>query len=166
MSNSDGKVTSSVDFDESTFYFGKVKWFNNKAGYGFCTVVGEEGGDRVGEDVFVHHTGVNVSSEQYKYLVQGEYVHFTLRSSDSNSHPYQAVNLTGPWLGKLMCETRNEQRQQRADYDESHGDTERSQKGPPRRKSVRLHGAGPREGGSWSMANDKTSAQSRSKQEE
>ena len=34
-------ATSSQDFDESTRYFGRVKWFNNKAGYGFCTVVGD-----------------------------------------------------------------------------------------------------------------------------
>ena len=107
-------TTSSQDFDETTRYFGRVKWFNNKAGYGFCTVVGDEGGDRVGEDIFVHHTGVQVGSEQYKYLVQGEYVHFTLRGSDSSAHPYQAANLTGPYGGQLMCETRNEQRQQRA----------------------------------------------------
>ena len=95
-------TTSSQDFDETTRYFGRVKWFNNKAGYGFCTVVGDEGGDRVGEDIFVHHTGVQVGSEQYKYLVQGEYVHFTLRGSDSSAHPYQAANLTGPYGGQLI----------------------------------------------------------------
>ena len=78
-------TASSQDFDESTRYFGRVKWFNNKAGYGFCTVVGNEGDERVGEDIFVHHTGVKVGSEQYKYLVQGEYVQFNLRSSDSTA---------------------------------------------------------------------------------
>ena len=62
-------TASSQDFDESTRYFGRVKWFKNKAGYGFCTVVGDEGDDRVGEDIFVHHTGVKVASEQYKYCL-------------------------------------------------------------------------------------------------
>jgi len=121
MADSKMTETTSPDFDDTTTYFGRVKWFNNKAGYGFCTVMGDEGGDRVGEDIFAHHTGVKVASEQYKYLVQGEYVQFTLRSSDSASHPYQAANLSGPWNGQLMCETRNEQRQQRS---EREGDEE------------------------------------------
>ena len=68
MSSSEAKVTSTVD--SSVSYVGRVKWFNNKAGYGFVTVVSESAdGDRVGEDIFVHHSGVNVTSEQYKYLV-------------------------------------------------------------------------------------------------
>ena len=120
MSSDSATVTaSSQDIDTSVLYCGRVKWFNNKAGYGFCTIVGDDGSDRVGEDIFVHHTGVKVDSEQYKYLVQGEYVHFNLMNSDSETHPYQASNLTGMWGGKLMCETRNEQRQQRADREDS-----------------------------------------------
>ena len=74
-------------WDSEASYVGCVKWFNNKAGYGFLTVMD---GDKKGEDVFCHHSGVVVSSEQYKYLVQGEYVSFSLRESDSDSHPYQA----------------------------------------------------------------------------
>jgi len=149
-------TTSSGDFDDSVYYFGRVKWFNNKAGYGFCTVVGDENGDRVGEDIFVHHTGVKVGSEQYKYLVQGEYVHFNLRSSDSQSHPYQAANLTGLWDGQLMCETRNEQRQQRAEREDGEGDQEqgKSRQQSRRQRTVRLHGAGPREGETWTLTRD------------
>ena len=56
---------------------GMVKWFNNKAGFGFVTCLR---GDREGEDVFVHHSGVKVGSEQYKYLVQGEYVNFLVKT--------------------------------------------------------------------------------------
>ena len=59
--------------DSSARLLGRVKWFNNKAGFGFVTVLD---GDKKGEDVFVHHTGVVVTDEQYKYLVQGEYVSF------------------------------------------------------------------------------------------
>ena len=44
---------------------GRVKWFNNRAGFGFVTVLS---GDKKNEDVFVHHTGIVVSSEQYKHL--------------------------------------------------------------------------------------------------
>ncbi len=151
-------TASSQDFDESTRYFGRVKWFNNKAGYGFCTVVGDEGNDRVGEDIFVHHTGVKVASEQYKYLVQGEYVHFNLRGSDSTAHPYQAASLTGPYNGRLMCETRNEQRQQRAERDEGEGDEQQGERPPRHRqgrnRTVRLQGAGPREGETWTLVRE------------
>ena len=79
-------------WDSEASYVGQVKWFNNKAGYGFLTVMD---GDKKGEDVFCHHSGVIVNSEQYKYLVQGEYVSFSLRESDSDSHPYQAGEIKG-----------------------------------------------------------------------
>jgi cold shock CspA family protein len=49
-------------------FTGRVKWFNNKAGYGFITVTD---GPKSGSDVFVHHSSIKVVSEQYKYLVQG-----------------------------------------------------------------------------------------------
>ena len=101
MSNDSNGTASSQDFDASTSYTGRVKWFNNKAGYGFITVCRSSADDRVGDDVFVHHSGIKVGSEQYKYLVQGEYVDFTLRSSDSGAHPFQAADLTGVAGGKV-----------------------------------------------------------------
>ena len=148
-------TTSPGNFDSSVSYTGRVKWFNNKAGYGFVTIVGES--QRNGEDVFVHHSGVRTASEQYKYLVQGEYVSFTLKESDNDTHPFQADNLTGICGGKLMCETRAEQRQQREEHESSTGDNERSSRsgggGGDRgrgerkrgRQSFRLHGQGPRD---------------------
>ena len=125
MSDQENDETSSPgDFDSTVSYTGRVKWFNNKAGYGFTTIVGNGECQRNGEDVFVHHSGVKTSSEQYKYLVQGEYVSFTLKESDNEAHPFQADNLTGVYGGKLMCETRAEQRQQREEHDSSTGDNE------------------------------------------
>jgi cold shock CspA family protein len=91
---------------------GRVKWFNNRAGFGFVTVLD---GDKKDDDVFVHHTGVNVSTEQYKYLVQGEYVSFTLRESENEEHPWQAGDVTGVLGGKLMCETRMENKRESND---------------------------------------------------
>jgi cold shock CspA family protein len=182
MADSKMTDTNSQDFDTTTTYFGRVKWFNNKAGYGFCTVVGEEGDERVDEDIFVHHSGVKVGAEQYKYLVQGEYVQFKLRGSDSSSHPYQAADLVGPWDGKLMCETRNEQRQQRAERegDEEPNTRHTRQRGTDREntrgnrgrrqsngRTVRLQGAGPREGETWTLVKEdkRKSNQNRSNDE-
>ena len=85
-------TSTSVSFDESATYTGRVKWFNNSRDMDLAVVIGN---DKQGEDIFVHHSGIKVDTEQYKYLVQGEYVDFTLRSSENNDHPYQATNVTG-----------------------------------------------------------------------
>lgn len=110
--------------DTSTTYLGRVKWFNNRAGFGFATVME---GDKKGEDIFTHHTGISVDSEQYKYLVQGEYITFSLRESDNDKHPYQAGDIKGVAGGPLMCETKNEQRQQQSEYESENSRTKSKQ---------------------------------------
>lgn len=87
---------------------GCVKWFNNKAGYGFLSVSSE--GTTEPLDVFVHHSAINVGKEQYRYLVQGEYVEFKFATVTTEGHKYQATEVSGVRGGKLMCETRNENR--------------------------------------------------------
>lgn len=94
-------VTSNVSSDVSRVT-GRVKWFNNKAGYGFITV---SDGPHTG-DVFVHHSAINVNQEQYRYLVQGEYVEFECVPVEGGPHQWQAANVTGPQSGPMMCETR------------------------------------------------------------
>lgn len=91
---------------------GVCKWFNNKSGYGFLTITE---GDKKDSDIFVYHSSLQVVDEnQYKYLVQGEYVDFTVSSVDSSKsqgkYEYHATNVSGINGGKLMCETRNEAR--------------------------------------------------------
>lgn len=108
--------TSSVAKQEKCL--GRVKWFNNRAGYGFITLLD---GEKKGEDVFAHHSSIVVNDEQYKYLVQGEYVSFEMCESDSSEHPYQAGNIRGVLGGVLMCETRNEQRQLQTEYEAEEG---------------------------------------------
>ena len=128
---------------------GRVKWFNNRAGFGFVTVLD---GEKKDEDVFVHHSGIEVSSEQYKYLDQGEYVSFALRESDNDDHPYQAGDVRGVLSGWLMCETRNANRSSRNEEGDEDGDEEAPRRSRPRRqnnrRTVRPRGSGPREGGS------------------
>lgn len=104
MSNSDTSVTTSAT---GPLYTGRVKWFNNKNGYGFLMVVG---GDKEGSEIFVHHSSINVNEEQYRYLVQGEYVEFYLKKMDSGPHEYQASDVSGVKGGKLICETRHDSR--------------------------------------------------------
>ena len=89
-------------------FTGRVKWFNNKTGYGFITVTSRDAGEFLNLDVFVHHSAVVVAGQQYKYLVQGEYVEFKLSEMSSGQHKYQVLNVSGIDGGKLMCETRNE----------------------------------------------------------
>lgn len=95
---------------------GRVKWFNNKAGYGFITVTC----DNQTHDIFVHHSAINVNQEQYKYLVQGEYVSFVISCVENTQYNWQASNVVGLNGGKLMCETRRENRKSRISHEHSH----------------------------------------------
>lgn len=52
---------------------GKVKWFNNKKGFGFIALDS-------GEDVFVHHT--SILGGGYKTLNEGEMVVFEAIQSE------------------------------------------------------------------------------------
>lgn len=84
---------------------GSVKWFNKGSGYGFITATD---GPHKDEDIFVHHSGLIVSDQQFRYLVEGEHVSFVWSSvSDVESKKWQATSVTGANGGKLMCETHN-----------------------------------------------------------
>ena len=99
-------MSTSTDKATSERFTGRVKWFNNKAGYGFITVTD---GSRSGSDIFVHHSVIGVGSQQFRYLVQGEYVEFDLVPTiQGSAHEIQASSVCGIKGGKLMCETRNE----------------------------------------------------------
>lgn len=50
------------------FMQGKVKWFNDKKGYGFIEAEGSK------EDIFVHYSSIN--GEGYKSLAEGQEVKF------------------------------------------------------------------------------------------
>ena len=133
---------------------GRVKWFNNKAGYGFITVTD---GSHSGSDFFVHHSAIDVENQQYKYLVQGEYVEFGLVKTTSGDHELQASSVNGIKGGKLMCETRHELKVARTVYksettssqvqvqDEPEVKAPRQQR-PPRDTKPRVRGEGPRDG--------------------
>ena len=86
---------------------GQVKWFNNRTGYGFITLID---GEHKGKDIFTHFSAIQVSDSQYKFLVQGEYVELGLSKPDSGTHEFQSTNVTGIKGGKIMCEMRTQTR--------------------------------------------------------
>lgn len=98
-------VTETTTQEQTERLTGKVKWFNNKSGFGFVTACE---GDLKDKDIFVHYSSINVPDNQYKYLVQGEYVDFELSESDKSDHEFHAVNISGVKGGELMCETRRQ----------------------------------------------------------
>jgi CspA family cold shock protein len=122
-------MTSSVETSSvAERHTGRVKWFNSKTGYGFVTVTD---GSKSGTDVFVHHSAVQVEKEQYRYLVQGEYVQFGLTKMSDGPHEYQASYVTGVNGGQLMCESLLESGRQvrayRPQFQSREGETRRTE---------------------------------------
>ncbi len=64
---------------------GKVKWFNEKKGFGFIV---EAGG---GPDIFVHYTAI--ASDGFKTLTEGEEVEFTLTQGPKGPQATNVVRL-------------------------------------------------------------------------
>lgn len=65
----DGPVPPGDDEELEAMANGTVKWFNDAKGYGF---ISQEGG----EDVFVHHTAINMDG--FRTLKEGEPVQFDI----------------------------------------------------------------------------------------
>ncbi|RPI70641.1 MAG: cold-shock protein [Desulfobacteraceae bacterium] len=61
---------------------GKVKWFNERKGFGFIE-------QEDGQDVFVHHSGINATG--YKSLNEGDRVSFDVVNGQKG---LAAVNVT------------------------------------------------------------------------
>ena len=53
MSSTSDSDTQTTETNSSERFTGRVKWFNNKAGYGFISITD---GAQAGTDVFVHHS--------------------------------------------------------------------------------------------------------------
>jgi len=113
-----------------------VKWFDSKKGWGFARTL-----DEPHRDIFVHHKAITVAKEQYRYLVQGEYVELDIVETTEGEHQYQAGNVSGIRGGALMCETREAARaEQNARQSEDDGQSQ----GQERPRTSRGRGRGPR----------------------
>lgn len=155
MTDSTQNNVTDTPVSDSTRQQGIVKWFNNRSGFGFVTTLGDDT-----KDIFVHHSGVSVNREQYKYLVQGEYVEFVLTSSSNSEHEFQATEVTGIGHGPLMCETRFLNKQERIERGEGEQQDDRRDRRPQRRNN-RRRGGGPRD---TNRGNDKWVLENRKKQ--
>ena len=76
---------------------GQVKWFDNKLGYGFISVLTN---DHKGTDIFVHQTNVSPLETEFRTLMKGEYVSLNVSDDDK----VQAINVTGVLGGSLRCD--------------------------------------------------------------
>ncbi|MEW6359524.1 MAG: cold shock domain-containing protein [Planctomycetota bacterium] len=65
---------------------GKVKWFDEKKGYGF--IISEKG------DVFVHHTGI--AGEGFRTLTPGEDVEFDFADGGRGLKAENVVRVSSP----------------------------------------------------------------------
>lgn len=158
MTSQETHVVSSSDENSSAVTRGRVKWFNNRAGYGFITV---SSGEHKNEDVFVHHSAVQVKQEQYRYLVQGEYVDFKLCAVSDEAHKWQAGEVSGVDGEKLMCETRLDSRATRTNRNETTTTDTSHVRQEQSHYRARSRGSGPREGDEWMLVRRKPHTQQR-----
>jgi cold shock CspA family protein len=110
--------TEKSENSEEKKYTGIVKWFDNRNGFGFITVLRKpesnekpsflknENNELADTDIFVHFSSLNVNHSQYKYLVLGEYVEFVVAKSENDKYKVCAKNVTGIQGGPLMCESK------------------------------------------------------------
>jgi cold shock protein len=63
---------------------GKVKWFNDRKGYGFITT-------DAGTDVFVHHTAIQ--ADGYRTLAEGQEVEFEVETGPKGEQASKVVKL-------------------------------------------------------------------------
>ena len=82
---------------------GQVKWFNNKIGYGFITLL-TKNKEEENRDVFVHHMNVCPLESNYRTLKTGEYVEFDIQENCEGDHKEQAINITGIYGRELNCD--------------------------------------------------------------
>jgi cold shock CspA family protein len=92
-----------ITVPEGQRHIARVKWFDNTLSYGFATV---SAGEHAGRDIFVHQSNIlTLAQGIYRTLRMGEYIEFNVEESAENNHRYQAIAVTGPGAGLLMCES-------------------------------------------------------------
>ena len=123
--SSDDVTSSTPDENFLPSDLGRVKWFNNRAGFCFVTVLQ---GEKKDEDIFVHHSGIVVNDGQYNVLFGRVCFLLFVRVIILSILIRRGVRgVEGGWL---MCETRNANCSSRSEEDGGEDDGERR----PRRR--------------------------------
>lgn len=91
---------------------GRVKWFNDRRGYGYITCISP--GEYFEQDIFVHHTNIRPQEKSYRTLHVNEYVQFRLGDADlcyddehnlvPTEYEHQATVVRGVNGGPLLCD--------------------------------------------------------------
>jgi len=108
----------------STQNLGRIKWFNNRKGFGFLTDC------ETNDDIFVHFSAIQTPNDVYKSLIEGEYVQY--QPGTDKSGKSVALNITGVAGGPLLC-----QNKERRIYRVKRDTEESGEKRQPRRNNRR-----------------------------
>ena len=82
----------------STRLTGKVKWFDQKKGFGIITETAAE----TDAEYFIHYSEINTKNDNFKYLKETEEVEFQV-GTDKNGRKC-AKKVTGCGDVQLICE--------------------------------------------------------------
>jgi CspA family cold shock protein len=137
--NEDVETNDSEDVGTGVTLLGRVKWFNDRRGYGYITCI--QPGEYTDQDIFVHHTNIRPQEKSYRTLHINEYVQFRLGDADLSyddehnllptEYDHQATSVTGVMNGPLLCDGPSRPNNRRGrDF---RGGSNRDHSGPPRR---------------------------------
>jgi CspA family cold shock protein len=117
---------------------GRVKWFNNKKGFGFIEIV--NGADEyTGREVFIHFNNIYLQRSRYKTLYGGEYVSFHLVRAKEDKYELEASDVRGAFGGYLRVDSEAEEKAAR----NTHRNQNQSEDGEQRQtRPVRRTGGG------------------------
>ena len=113
----------------STHNLGRIKWFNNRKGFGFLTDC------ETNDDIFVHFSAIQTPDDVYKSLIEGEYVQY--QPGTDNNGKSVALNVTGVAGGPLLCQ--NKERRIYSVKRETEETSEKRQTRKPNRRQNRKY---------------------------
>ena len=96
------------------------KHFNSTRGYGFISNIDKGYDENSTDDIFVHHSRINVKGDGYRTLQQGEYIEYEDYTDDNGKSC--ADKVSGIKGGPLLCEVNRNRNFNRRDDDQNNQD--------------------------------------------
>ncbi|GAX25412.1 cold shock domain protein A [Fistulifera solaris] len=103
---------------------GTVKWFSNKKGFGFLAPTSENA--PTSDEIFVHHSSLQMVEGAYRTLAEGSEVEFEVEKDDSGK--LKAINVTGKDGALLEPPSRDKKRIRKPKAGGNSGDEKTSAK--------------------------------------